>query len=221
MTTRRRLLRQVLFVFAHLVLVFVPTPRLWAEAPPAVRTAARQVLVIRDGSGRCLGAPISATLIVTARHCTENPQVGWQTRDGRRGLANVILRRPELDLALVRVEGAGDFPFWLRIADRLPDEVEAVWAHFFVPGTDVYALTEGRFMAEVQLGEDRHCVLVDGMTGPGSSGGVLLNERGEVVAVHSQSWNPGAEVGGPARGLLVRPLAIFRSLVGAIGRKES
>lgn len=218
MTPLARIRRQVLFVVAHLALVFVPAPRLWADpAPPAVKTASRQVLEVRVGQSRCLGAPISAALIVTANHCVPAPQLEWRSRDGRAGLAQVVRREVDRDLAIARVEGPAEFSFWLLIARALPEEADPVWARFFIPGADVAALVGGSFVAEVTLGEDRHCVLVDGMGGPGSSGGVLLNARGEVLAVHSQSWNAGVQVGGAERGLLVRPLVLYRSLVGVIG----
>lgn len=217
MTMLRRIRRQVLFAAAHLVLTFVPSPSLWAAPPPAaVKTASREVLVIRAGTVRCLGAPIAASLLLTANHCADGPQVSWEARDGRRGTASVVLRRVDRDLVLARVDGPVQFAFWLRPARALPEEVETVWARFLIPRTDVVALVEGNFVAEVTLGGDRHCVLVDGLSGPGSSGGVLLNARGEVVAIHSQSWNPGLEVA-IERGFLTRPLAIYRSVVGVIG----
>lgn len=215
-TVLRRIRRQVLFVAAHLVLVFVPTPRLWADAPAAVKASSRQVFTIYAPAGRCLGAPISASFLLTANHCTNGTtQVQWEAPDGRRGVADVIYRQPARDVALCRIEG--QFTFWLRTAAELPGEAETVWAKYFIPGAAVVALIEGRFIAEVTLDGDRHCVLVDGVSGPGSSGGVLLNSRGEVVAVMSQSWNPGLTID-IGRGFLSRSIAIFRSVVGGIGK---
>jgi hypothetical protein len=151
------------------------------------------VVLVETGPNLCAGTLIDEQgTIATAYHCVAS---GWTsrvtTRDGREARAFVLNTSPRDDLALLSAPTLAGSP-WLSIALDPPRPGDAVIALGHPQGAEAErrALFEGILTWSVSLGVvsavGPRLIQVDTPLNPGSSGGPILNEDGELVGVVSR-----------------------------------
>ena len=127
--------------------------------------------------------------VLTADHVVRGvTSVTVYHSDGREE-PGIILGRDEVrDLAIVKISGAPDLPL-ARLGStdgvRMGDEVYSLG---FTPFNEAMTSTVGIISAILPHGPDGYTIIqTDAFLYPGQSGGPLLNARGEVIAVLSQT----------------------------------
>jgi serine protease Do len=159
-------------------------------APPSGRN-----MVTGQGSGFFISADGYA---VTNNHVVdkaENVQV--TTDDGKTYPAKVIGTDSRSDLALIKVEGHGDFPF-VRFAEgnpRIGDWVLAVGNPFGLGGTVTAGIVSARGR-DIGNGPYDDFIQIDAPVNKGNSGGPTFDVDGNVIGVNTAIFSPsGGSVG--------------------------
>jgi serine protease Do len=148
-----------------------------------------------QGSGFFISADGYA---VTNNHVVANAvKVDVVTDDGSVLSAKVVGTDPKTDLALIKVEGSGRFPF-VNFADRLPQTGEWVIAMgnpFGLGGTVTSGIVsaQGR---DIGTGPYDDFLQIDAAVNRGNSGGPTFNMAGKVVGVNTAIYSPtGGSIG--------------------------
>src|SRR5213593_2507115 len=135
-------------------------------------------------------------IVLTVAHAVpgeDRVEVGFS--DGRRLAGKVIGRDPRTDLAVVRVEGAGDLPA-LRLGDSDPVRVGEIVLALGHPYGLLGAVSLGIVSWKGQPPEGGlpgfDFLHTDALVNPGSSGGPLVNLAGEVIGVNSWAARNGS-----------------------------
>ena len=151
--------------------------------------------MIGEGSGFFIS---SDGYIVTNRHVVQNAKTVTVTTDAGKTLeAKVVGTDPKTDLALVKVDQAGDYPF-VTLAKQMPrvgDWVVAIGNPFGLGGTVTAGIisAEGRNIGD---GPYDRFLQIDAPINKGNSGGPTFNLKGEVVGVNTAIYSPsGGSVG--------------------------
>lgn len=161
---------------------------------------ARESVVQVAGGGRDAGAGIiwdKRGLVLTNDHVLPKSRRGGKTRvalrDGQTFKAEIVKRSRDLDLALLRLEDAGELPV-ASVGDsgalRVGELVYAIGHPWGNPGAVTAGIVGG---LDVPGGPGRgrsrgsgaRFIFSDVVLAPGNSGGPLLNARGEVVGINA------------------------------------
>jgi serine protease Do len=152
-------------------------------------------MITGQGSGFFISADGYA---VTNNHVVdkaENVQV--TADDGKIYQAKVIGTDPRSDLALIKVEGGGDFPF-VKFADgnpRIGDWVLAVGNPFGLGGTVTAGIVSARGR-DIGNGPYDDFIQIDAPVNKGNSGGPTFDVDGNVIGVNTAIFSPsGGSVG--------------------------
>jgi serine protease Do len=165
--------------------------------PPGMRGAPRggRGAVTGQGSGFFISPDGFA---VTNNHVVDGAdKVEVTTDGGKTYTAKVIGTDPRTDLALIKVEGATDFPF-AKLADgkpRIGDWVLAVGNPFGLGGTVTAGIVSasGR---DIGNGPYDDFIQIDAPVNKGNSGGPAFDTSGEVMGVNTAIYSPsGGSVG--------------------------
>lgn len=107
--------------------------------------------------------------------------------DGRRVIARVVGTDPKTDLALLKVEGKGDFPT-VKIGDSNKVKVGswaiAVGNPFGLDHTVTVGVISGKGRS-IGIAPLADFIQTDALINPGNSGGPLVNINGEVIGVNT------------------------------------
>ena len=137
--------------------------------------------------------------IVTSDHVVEGAaEVTITLHDGTRLEASVVGRDERTDLAVLKVEGDGAYP-WLSFGDdgdaRVGDWVVAIGNPFGFGGTVTAGILSARGR-DISTGGYGDFLQVDAPINRGSSGGPLFDARGRVIGVNAAIYAPaGGNVG--------------------------
>jgi Do/DeqQ family serine protease len=139
--------------------------------------------VIVDASG----------LVVTNHHVIENmTDVKIALSDHREFEADIVLRDPRTDLAVLRIRGAGPFPV-LDVGDsdalEVGDFVLAIGNPFGVGQTVTQGIVSA--LARTQIGSSDYGFFIqtDAAINPGNSGGALVDLHGRLVGINSAIYS--------------------------------
>src|SRR6202023_3076969 len=113
------------------------------------------------------------------------------TDDGRTFKAKVIGADQRSDIALIKVDGGGNFPF-VRFADaspRIGDWVVAVGNPFGLGGTVTAGIVSGRGR-DIGAGPYDDYVQIDAPINKGNSGGPAFDVEGNVIGVNTAIYSP-------------------------------
>ena len=135
---------------------------------------------------------------VTNNHVVDKAKtVEITTDDGKTHDAKVIGTDPRTDLALIKVDGRGDFPF-VKLAETTPrigDWVVAVGNPFGLGGTVTAGIVSasGR---DIGSGPYDDYIQIDAPVNKGNSGGPTFDMEGNVIGVNTAIFSPsGGSVG--------------------------
>jgi serine protease Do len=175
--------------------------RLFREFGPAKNelepetSAPRPRVAVSQGSGFFISADGYA---VTTHHVVEHSRsVEIITDQGRTYAAKVVGADPRSDIALLKIDRDGSFPF-VRLAQRTPRTGEWVLAvgSPFGLGSSVSAGIISARARDVRLGTDSDFLQIDAAVNQGNSGGPAFDINGDVVGVNSAIFSPsGGSVG--------------------------
>jgi serine protease Do len=153
--------------------------------------------------------------IVTNNHVVQKAKtVTVTTQDGKTLDAKVIGTDPKTDLAVIKVNEAGDYPFVALSKEqpRIGDWVVAIGNPYGLGGTVTAGIisAEGRDIGD---GPYDRFLQIDAPINRGNSGGPTFNMKGEVVGVNTAIYSPsGGSVG---IGFAI-PAATVDSVIGAL-----
>jgi serine protease Do len=151
--------------------------------------------VTGQGSGFFISADGYA---VTNNHVVDKAKtVEVTTDDGKSYTAKVIGTDPKTDLALIKIDGRGDFPH-VKFADATPrvgDWVLAVGNPFGLGGTVTAGIVSARGR-DIGAGPYDDFIQIDAPVNKGNSGGPSFDVNGNVIGVNTAIFSPsGGSVG--------------------------
>ena len=155
----------------------------------------RHPMMMGEGSGFFVSAD---GYIVTNNHVVDHAKtVTVTTQDGKTLDAKVVGTDPKTDLALIKVNEAGDYPFvaFSKEQPRIGDWVVAIGNPYGLGGTVTAGIisAEGRDIGD---GPYDRFLQIDAPINRGNSGGPTFNMKGEVVGVNTAIYSPsGGSVG--------------------------
>jgi serine protease Do len=154
----------------------------------------RQVIT-GEGSGFFISADGYA---VTNNHVVDHASSVQVTTDsGKTYTAKVIGTDPKTDLALIKVDGQGDFPY-VQFADQAPrvgDWVVAVGNPFGLGGSVTAGIVSARGR-DIGAGPYDDYIQIDAPINKGNSGGPAFDTEGRVIGVNTAIFSPsGGSVG--------------------------
>ena len=155
----------------------------------------RHPMMMGEGSGFFVSAD---GYIVTNNHVVDHAKsVTVTTQDGKTLDAKVVGTDPKTDLALIKVNEAGDYPFvaFSKETPRIGDWVVAIGNPYGLGGTVTAGIisAEGRDIGD---GPYDRFIQIDAPINRGNSGGPTFNMKGEVVGVNTAIYSPsGGSVG--------------------------
>jgi Do/DeqQ family serine protease len=135
----------------------------------------------------------SSGLIVTNYHVIENmTQVKVALSDRREFDAEIVLRDPRTDLAVLRLKGGKDFPV-LELGDsdalEVGDFVIAVGDPFGVGQTVTQGIVSALARTQVGISDYGFFIQTDAAINPGNSGGALVDLDGKLVGINSAIYS--------------------------------
>ena len=172
----------------------------------------RHPMMMGEGSGFFVSAD---GYIVTNNHVVDHAKtVTVTTQDGKTLDAKVVGTDPKTDLALIKVNEAGDYPFvaFSKEQPRIGDWVVAIGNPYGLGGTVTAGIisAEGRDIGD---GPYDRFLQIDAPINRGNSGGPTFNMKGEVVGVNTAIYSPsGGSVG---IGFAI-PATTVDSVIGAL-----
>jgi serine protease Do len=156
---------------------------------------ARQPMMIGEGSGFFIS---SDGYIVTNNHVVQNAKTVTVTMDNGKTLdAKVVGTDPKTDVAVIKVDEPGDYPFvsFAKEMPRIGDWVVAIGNPYGLGGTVTAGIVsaEGRDIGD---GPYDRFIQIDAPINRGNSGGPTFNMQGEVVGMNTAIYSPsGGSVG--------------------------
>jgi serine protease Do len=152
-------------------------------------------LSMAQGSGFFISAD---GYIVTNNHVVDHAtEVTVTTADGKTLSAKVIGADPKTDIALLKANDAGTYPFvnFAAQSPRVGDWVIAVGNPFGLGGTVTAGIVSARGR-DIGSGPYDDFLRIDAPVNHGNSGGPTFNTEGEVVGVNTAIFSPsGGSVG--------------------------
>ncbi len=169
------------------------------------------------GGSQGSGFFISADgFVVTNNHVVDNAKTVEVTTDDNRTLtAKVLGSDPKSDLALLKVEEGGPFPFvkLATAAPRVGDWVVAIGNPFGLGGTVTSGIVSARGR-DIGAGPYDDFLQIDAPINRGNSGGPTFNLRGEVVGVNTAIASPS---GGSVGLAFAIPSQTVQAVIGQLG----
>lgn len=153
--------------------------------------------------------------VVTNNHVVENAvTVTLTTDDGKTLDAKIIGRDPKTDLALLKTDQGGNFPFvpLANAAPRVGDWVVAVGNPFGLGGTVTAGIVSARGR-DIGSGPYDDYIQIDAPVNRGNSGGPTFNLKGEVVGVNTAIYSPS---GGSVGIAFAIPSETVASIIGSL-----
>ncbi|MFT7519136.1 MAG: serine protease Do, partial [Kiritimatiellia bacterium] len=116
--------------------------------------------------------------------------------DQRRVTAHVVGMDHRTDIAVLRIDSPGPYP-WLRLGDsdrvQVGQAVVAIGNPFDFESTVTAGIVSATGRRGLSPREIQDYIQTDAAVNPGNSGGPLLNLRGQVVGVNTAIYSKGAE----------------------------
>src|SRR5947208_936071 len=184
-------------------------------SPEQPRTSPRERLVTGQGSGFFISADGYA---VTNNHVVDKASTVEVIADnGKTYTAKVIGTDPRTDIALIKVEGRGDFPY-VQLAEKSPrigDWVLAVGNPFGLGGTVTAGIVSARGR-DIGAGPYDDFIQIDAPVNKGNSGGPTFDVDGNVIGVNTAIFSPS---GGSVGIAFAIPAPTVKTVVGQLRDK--
>jgi len=183
-------------------IVIAQAPAVYAMSAAQVGQIAKSITVLIDskepGSGVIIKREGNTYTVLSARHVFKDPQAKYEivTPDGSRYALNYssVKKMPSADLAVVEFTSSKSYTVAKIGNSDLATEGKAAYVAGFPKtsaaiNTSIYNFTDGRITANASkpINDDGYSLVYSNNTLPGMSGGPVLNENGEVVAIHGRA----------------------------------
>jgi serine protease Do len=156
--------------------------------------------------------------ILTNNHVVENAdRIRVKLANGQEYDAEVTGVDPKTDLALVKINGAGDLhPLTLGNSDNLEvgSWVVAIGSPFGLEQTVTQGIVSGKGRV-IGSGPYDDFIQTDASINPGNSGGPLINMKGEVVGINTAIYPSGQGIG------FAIPIDMAKSIIPQLEEKGS
>jgi Do/DeqQ family serine protease len=146
----------------------------------------------RERMQRSLGSGVivdPSGLVVTNHHVIENmTEVKVALPDRREFEAEIVLRDPRTDLAVLRLKGASGLPaidFGDSEALQVGDLVLAIGNPFGVGQTVTQGIVSALARTQVGITDYQFFIQTDAAINPGNSGGALVDTTGRVIGINT------------------------------------
>jgi S1-C subfamily serine protease len=172
---------------------------------------------ISAGSGAIVDA--NRGLVVTNFHVVQNARaVEVGLRDGRQLPAVPVALAPNLDLAILRIEGRNleALPLADSNAIEVGQAVVAIGNPFGLGQTVTAGIVSAKDRAVTQ-GDERRFIQTDAPINPGNSGGPLIDGAGRIVGINSALFSPNRGQGNVGIGFAI-PSNVVKGLLDQVGR---
>jgi Do/DeqQ family serine protease len=132
-------------------------------------------------------------LVVTNHHVIEGmTDVKVALADKREFEAEIVLRDPRTDLAVLRIKGGADFPV-LELGDsdalEVGDFVIAIGDPFGVGQTVTQGIVSALARTQIGINDYGFFIQTDAAINPGNSGGALVDLDGKLVGINSAIYS--------------------------------
>ena len=132
-------------------------------------------------------------LVVTNHHVIEGmTEVRVALADKREFEADIVLRDPRTDLAVLRIKSGGDFPV-LELGDsdalEVGDFVIAIGDPFGVGQTVTQGIVSALARTQIGISDYGFFIQTDAAINPGNSGGALVDLDGKLVGINSAIYS--------------------------------
>jgi serine protease Do len=156
--------------------------------------------------------------ILTNNHVVEDAErIQVKLASGEEYAAKVVGRDPKTDLAVLKIDGAGDLhPLTLGNSDDLKvgSWVVAVGSPFGLEQTVTQGIVSGKGRV-IGSGPYDDFIQTDASINPGNSGGPLVNMKGEVIGINTAIYPSGQGIG------FAIPIDMAKSIVPQLEEKGS
>ena len=135
----------------------------------------------------------SSGLVVTNYHVIDGmTQVQVALSDKREFEAQIVLRDPRTDLAVLRIKGGDSFPF-MEMGDsdalEVGDFVIAIGDPFGVGQTVTQGIVSALARTQISASDSGFFIQTDAAINPGNSGGALVDLDGRLVGINSMIYS--------------------------------
>lgn len=135
----------------------------------------------------------SSGLVVTNYHVIEGmTDVKVALGDKREFEAEIVLRDPHTDLAVLRLKGGKDFPF-MEMGDsdavEIGDFIIAIGNPFGVGQTVTQGIISALARTQVGVSDYQFFIQTDAAINPGNSGGAMVDMNGRLVGINSAIYS--------------------------------
>ncbi len=182
--------------------VVAKSPQEVARVAKAITVAIKMVGTKNVGSGILLQRQGDVYTVLTAGHVVSKPQGVFtlKTVDGQvhRAIAgSVRLPGSKLDLAVLKFRSSNQYTLVKIGTSNTLEELSPIYVAGFpaestangdvVIEGETFIVTEGKVTGKATKGNEKgYSLIYSNITKPGMSGGPVLNEAGELVAIHGQ-----------------------------------
>src|SRR3954449_6655461 len=150
----------------------------------------------QDRGQRSLGSGVivdATGLVVTNHHVIENmTEVKVAFADRREFEAEIVLRDPRTDLAILKMKGAANvqaIEFGDSEALQVGDLVLAIGNPFGVGQTVTQGIVSALARTQVGISDYQFFIQTDAAINPGNSGGALIDMNGRVVGINTAIYS--------------------------------
>ncbi|RFB80841.1 DegQ family serine endoprotease [Methylovirgula sp. 4M-Z18] len=172
-----------------------------------------------EPAARSLGSGVivdSSGLVVTNHHVIEGmTDVKVALSDKREFDADIVLRDPRTDLAVLRIKGHGPFPV-MELGDsdaiEVGDLVLALGNPFGVGQTVTQGIISALARTQVGISDYGFFIQTDAAINPGNSGGALVDMSGRLVGINSAIYS---QSGGSIGIGFAIPVNMVKSVIAA------
>ncbi len=157
----------------------------------------------RERTAQSLGSGVivdPSGFVITNNHVIENmTEVKVALQDRREFPADIVLRDPRTDLAVLRLKGAGALPA-IEVGDsdtlEVGDLVLAIGNPFGVGQTTTQGIVSALARTQIGITDYGFFIQTDAAINPGNSGGALIDTKARLIGINSAIFSKsGGSVG--------------------------
>jgi len=173
----------------------------------------------RERTAQSLGSGVIVEhdgLVITNNHVIDNmTEVKVALQDRREFPADIVLRDPRTDLAVLKLKGAGQLPA-IEVGDsdaiEVGDLVLAIGNPFGVGQTVTQGIVSALARTQIGISDYGFFIQTDAAINPGNSGGALVDSKARLIGINSAIFS---KTGGSVGIGFAIPVNMVKIVIGA------